>query len=125
MQDKTKNIISDQQTMKEEEAKFVQDPLIQRQIDENLHEDEEDGDIRKQIIDEVKKQIGLAGPLIAVSLLQYCLEVISIMFAGHLGQLSLSSASMATSFASFTGFSVLVSHFFLSFIPKLHLLFLS
>ncbi|XP_071691079.1 protein DETOXIFICATION 16-like [Rutidosis leptorrhynchoides] len=30
------------------------------------------------------------------------------MFAGHLGQLSLSSASMATSFASFTGFSVLL-----------------
>ncbi|MFS7959539.1 putative multi antimicrobial extrusion protein [Helianthus anomalus] len=98
--------------MIKEEAKAVQDPLIQRQFaDENLteheHEDE-DGDLRTQVIVEVKKQIGLAGPLIAVSLLQYCLEVISIMFAGHLGQLPLSSASMATSFASFTGFSVLL-----------------
>ncbi|KAI3730624.1 hypothetical protein L1987_61796 [Smallanthus sonchifolius] len=97
--------------MKEEEAKFVQDPLIQRQFNENLHEEEEDDDdddLRTQVINEVKKQIGLAGPLIAVSLLQYCLEVISIMFVGHLGQLPLSSASMATSFASFTGFSVLL-----------------
>ncbi|KAF5794032.1 putative multi antimicrobial extrusion protein [Helianthus annuus] len=98
--------------MIKEQAKAVQDPLIQRQYDDqNLteHEDEdEDGDLRTQVIVEVKKQIGLAGPLIAVSLLQYCLEVISIMFAGHLGQLPLSSASMATSFASFTGFSVLL-----------------
>lgn len=93
--------------MKEEEAEVVQEPLIQRQY----NEEEEDGDLKTRIFDEVKKQIRLAGPLIAVSLLQYCLEVISIMFAGHLGQLPLSSASMATSFASFTGFSVLVSHY--------------
>ncbi|GJZ89362.1 histidinol dehydrogenase, chloroplastic isoform X1 [Tanacetum coccineum] len=90
------------------ETKQVQDPLIQRQYDENLYGQEVDGGLRTQVIDEVKKQIGLAGPLIAVSLLQYCLEVISIMFVGHLGELPLSSASMATSFASFTGFSVLV-----------------
>ncbi|KAD0410223.1 hypothetical protein E3N88_44308 [Mikania micrantha] len=96
--------------MTQDEAKMDQDPLIQRQFVENLNEEDEDedGDLRKQVIDEVKKQIGLAGPLIAVSLLQYCLEVISIMFVGHLGQLPLSSASMATSFASFTGFSVLL-----------------
>jgi MATE family multidrug resistance protein len=31
------------------------------------------------------------------------------MFVGHLGELSLSGASMATSFASVTGFSLLVS----------------
>ncbi|GKC18847.1 DETOXIFICATION 16-like protein isoform X1 [Tanacetum coccineum] len=90
------------------ETKQVQDPLIQRQCDENLYEQEVDGGLRTQVIDEVKKQIGLAGPLIAVSLLQYCLEVVSIMFVGHLGELPLSSASMATSFASFTGFSVLI-----------------
>ncbi|KAF7131525.1 hypothetical protein RHSIM_Rhsim09G0101600 [Rhododendron simsii] len=51
----------------------------------------------------------LAGPLIAVSLLQYCLQVISIMFVGHLGELPLSSASLATSFASVSGFSVLAT----------------
>ncbi|GJY33034.1 hypothetical protein Tco_0417503 [Tanacetum coccineum] len=89
------------------ETKQVQYPLIQRQYDENLYGQEVDGGLRTQVIDEVKKQIGLAGPLIAVSLFQYCLEVILIMFGGHLGKLPLSSASMATSFASFTGFSVL------------------
>ncbi|KAI3733897.1 hypothetical protein L6452_13355 [Arctium lappa] len=92
-----------------EEAKVIEDPLIQRQYDEDIpEEEEEEGCLRAQVYDEVKKQILLAGPLIAVSLLQYCLEIISIMFVGHLGQLPLSSASMATSFASFTGFSVLL-----------------
>ncbi|KAJ6431774.1 hypothetical protein OIU84_019119 [Salix udensis] len=63
---------------------------------------------RDDFIGEAKKQLLLSGPLIAVSLLQYCLQIISIMFVGHLGELALSSASMACSFASVTGFSVLL-----------------
>ncbi|CAL1369595.1 unnamed protein product [Linum trigynum] len=61
-----------------------------------------------ELWEEVEKQAWLAGPLIAVSLLQYSLNLISVMFVGHLGELSLSSAAMATSFASVTGFSVLL-----------------
>ena len=64
---------------------------------------------RQQVGEEIKKQLWLAGPLILVSLLQYCLQMISVMFVGHLGELSLSGASMATSFATVTGFSLLVS----------------
>lgn len=66
---------------------------------------------RKEIVEEVKKQVWLAGPLIGVTLLQFCLQLISVMFVGHLGELALSGASMATSFASVTGFSLLVSFF--------------
>ncbi|CAN1240332.1 Protein DETOXIFICATION 16 [Linum grandiflorum] len=43
--------------------------------------------------------------MIAVSLLQYSLNLISVMFVGHLGELILSSASIATSFAPATGFT--------------------
>jgi multidrug resistance protein, MATE family len=57
---------------------------------------------------EVRRQVGLAAPLVACSLLQYSLQVVSVMFAGHLGELSLSAASVASSFANVTGFSVLV-----------------
>ncbi|CAH1423276.1 unnamed protein product [Lactuca virosa] len=57
---------------------------------------------------ELKQQLKLAGPLCVVSLLQYSLEIISVMFVGHLGELSLSAASMATSFASVTGFSFML-----------------
>lgn len=63
---------------------------------------------RKLLVEETKKQLWLAGPLISVSLLQYCLQVISVMFVGHLGELALAGASMATSFASVTGFSMLM-----------------
>lgn len=62
----------------------------------------------EQILEEVKKQLWLAGPLVSVSLLQFCLQLISVMFVGHLGELALSGASMATSFAGVTGFSLLV-----------------
>ncbi|KAK8962813.1 MATE efflux family protein 5 [Platanthera guangdongensis] len=61
-----------------------------------------------EVFAELKKQLSLAGPLIASSLLQYILQVISLMFVGHLGRLSLSGASMATSFAGVTGFSVMM-----------------
>ncbi|KAI4357717.1 hypothetical protein L6164_001649 [Bauhinia variegata] len=63
---------------------------------------------RGDIVEEAKRQLWLAGPLIAVSLLQYSLQVISIMFVGHLGKLPLSGASLGSSFASVTGFSVLL-----------------
>ncbi|PNT60859.1 hypothetical protein BRADI_5g07146v3 [Brachypodium distachyon] len=59
------------------------------------------------LVTEVKKQLYLAGPLIAGSLLQNVVQMISVMFVGHLGELALSSASIATSFAGVTGFSLL------------------
>ncbi|PWZ16695.1 Protein DETOXIFICATION 16 [Zea mays] len=62
---------------------------------------------RPAVSAEVTRQVGLAAPLVACSLLQYCLQVVSVMFAGHLGELSLSGASVAASFANVTGFSVL------------------
>lgn len=64
---------------------------------------------RSEVLVEIKKQAWLAGPLISVSLLFYSLQMISLMFVGHLGELPLSGASMATSFATVTGFSLLVS----------------
>ena len=68
---------------------------------------------RDEIWDEVKRQVLLAGPLVTVNVLISCLQMISVMFVGHLGQLPLAGASMATSFASVTGFSLLVRTLFL------------
>ena len=63
---------------------------------------------KEAFLEEVRKQLWLAGPLISVSLLQFSLQLISVMFVGHLGEVALSGASIATSFASVTGFSLLV-----------------
>lgn len=89
--------------MREKES----DPLISNE--EIISNYDGDEDAREGFMEEVKVQLGLAMPLIAVNMLQYSLQVISVMFVGHLGQLHLSSAAMATSFASVTGFSVLVT----------------
>ncbi|PUZ75175.1 hypothetical protein GQ55_1G129200 [Panicum hallii var. hallii] len=59
------------------------------------------------MLSEVKKQLRLAGPLVAGFLLQNVVQMISVMFVGHLGELELAGAAMATSFANVTGFSLL------------------
>nr|CAN63544.1 hypothetical protein VITISV_035001 [Vitis vinifera] len=70
--------------------------------------DVDDKDLwRVEIGEEVKKQLALAGPLTIVGVLRYLTQAVSLMFVGHLGELPLASASMAASFASVTGFSLL------------------
>ncbi|XP_071907727.1 protein DETOXIFICATION 16-like [Coffea arabica] len=63
---------------------------------------------KDDILAEAKKQLWLAGPLMFVNLLLTLIQTISVMFVGHVGELALSGASMATSFASVTGFSLLI-----------------
>lgn len=58
---------------------------------------------------EIKRLGYLAGPMVAVVLSQYSLQVISMMMVGHLGELALSSTAIAVSLAGVTGFSLLVS----------------
>ncbi|KAK7852338.1 protein DETOXIFICATION 12 [Quercus suber] len=57
---------------------------------------------------ELKRLGFLAGPMVAVTLSQYMLQVISLMMVGHLGELALSSAAIATSLSGVTGFSLLL-----------------
>ncbi|XP_059636265.1 protein DETOXIFICATION 16-like [Cornus florida] len=97
----------------EEKQGLLQSPLLVVENDEvfECSRKVQDGlsSLNKdEILEEVKKQLSLAGPLVCVNLLLYCLQVISVMFVGHLGDLPLSGASMATSFASVTGFSLLI-----------------
>ncbi|OMO80270.1 Multi antimicrobial extrusion protein [Corchorus capsularis] len=56
---------------------------------------------------ELKKGSRIAVPMVAVALLQYLLQVVSVIMVGHLGQLSLSSVAIATSLTNVTGFSLL------------------
>lgn len=51
----------------------------------------------------------LAAPMVAVTLAQYSVTVVSTMVVGHLGELALSGAAISSSLCSVTGFSLLVS----------------
>ena len=64
--------------------------------------------------EEMKKLGYLAGPMAAVTLSFYMIQVISLMMVGHLGKLYLSSTALAISFATVSGFSFLVCIFPLS-----------
>ncbi|CAN1291523.1 Protein DETOXIFICATION 16 [Linum perenne] len=74
--------------------------------EEEEEEEAEEGD--GGWVRELKKQIWVAGPMVVVSLFQYSLQLISVMYVGRLGQLPLASASLATSFAGVTGFSFMM-----------------
>lgn len=60
------------------------------------------------IISETKRQLCLATPIVVGCLLQKIILTTSIMFVGHLSELALASASLATSFAAVTGFTLMV-----------------
>ncbi|XP_012833317.1 PREDICTED: MATE efflux family protein 5-like [Erythranthe guttata] len=62
----------------------------------------------REIAGEMKKLGYLAGPMVAVTLSHYLLQVISLMMVGHLGELSLSSTAIAISLAGVSGFSLLL-----------------
>ena len=90
------------------EKPWLESSLISSSDKSLVSSDGEDMGRGGEVLAEVKKQLWLAGPLIGSNLLQNVLQVISVMFVGHLGELALFGASMATSFAGVTGFSLLV-----------------
>ncbi|XP_024641533.1 protein DETOXIFICATION 16 isoform X2 [Medicago truncatula] len=71
------------------------------------------GICRKDITEEVKKQLWLAVPMVFASVFQYSLQMISLMFIGHLDdEVLLAGASLANSFMNVIGISVLRPHDF-------------
>ncbi|XP_050374162.1 protein DETOXIFICATION 14-like isoform X2 [Argentina anserina] len=78
-------------------------------IKETKEENREEGGFQRcgGFVREVKKLGYIAGPMVAVNLSQYFLQIISIMIVGHLGQLFLSSTAIAISFCAVTGFSLI------------------
>ena len=66
-------------------------------------------------LQELKRVSCIALPMVVVTISQHFSRVASMMMVGHLGELSLSGTSIATSLTNVTGFSLLVmSSFFFS-----------
>ncbi|CAN6812381.1 unnamed protein product [Brassica oleracea] len=62
---------------------------------------------RGQLTVELKKLSLLAAPMAIVTIAEYLLPVISVIVAGHNGELQLSGVALATSFTNVSGFSIL------------------
>ncbi|XP_027923250.1 protein DETOXIFICATION 16-like [Vigna unguiculata] len=63
---------------------------------------------RKEIKEETKKQLWLAVPMIFVCVFQFSLQLISLMFVGHLNELFLAAVSLSSSITNAFGFNVMM-----------------
>ncbi|CAO2815008.1 unnamed protein product [Amaranthus hypochondriacus] len=61
-----------------------------------------------EIGEEIKRVSKLGGPMVAVMMAQYMIQVVTLMMVGHLGNLYLASTALAVSIAAVTGFSLLL-----------------
>lgn len=59
-------------------------------------------------VKEAKNQLLFSLPMIVVNSCFYFINLVSVMFAGHLGKLELASSNLANSWAMVTGFSFMV-----------------
>ncbi|KAF5751877.1 hypothetical protein HS088_TW02G00896 [Tripterygium wilfordii] len=90
---------------KAEEKKGMEENLIPKQREDS---DYSSSSLTWEVFFEEVKRLGwIAAPMVAVNLSLFLLQVISMMMAGHLGELSLSSAAIAVSLSGVTGFSFL------------------
>ncbi|XP_043701904.1 protein DETOXIFICATION 19-like [Telopea speciosissima] len=58
-------------------------------------------------VEEAKQQVSFSVPMILTSVSYYCITLISVMFAGHLGDLELAASTLANSWAMVTGFALM------------------
>ncbi|EYU26372.1 hypothetical protein ABFS82_08G186900 [Erythranthe guttata] len=83
-------------------AAAVTSPLLDRKA-------AADGWLNKVIdVEEAKDQIVFALPMIVTNVSYYFIPLVSVMFAGHIGELELAGSNLANSWAAVSGFALMV-----------------
>ncbi|KAK7295756.1 hypothetical protein RJT34_18668 [Clitoria ternatea] len=96
--------LSSREMGKEEAA-----PLVRKSSDSENEVNDDGVALESAFWVEFKRVGSMAAPMVAVTVSQYLLTVVSLMMVGHLTILaSFSGVALATSFAEVTGFSVLL-----------------
>ncbi|KAL0320658.1 UNVERIFIED_CONTAM: protein DETOXIFICATION 18 [Sesamum radiatum] len=86
-------------------SEAVRSPLLERKAAAAA----EDGWLNKVIdVEEAKDQILFALPMILTNVSYYVIPLVSVMFAGHLGELQLAGSNLANSWAAVSGFDLMV-----------------
>nr|POE75971.1 protein detoxification 19 [Quercus suber] len=86
-------------------------PSLEASDHHHNEEEETNRGCCKNVLDvvEAKTQLLFSLPMILTNVFCYLITLISVMFAAHLGKLELASATLASSWASVTGLSVVIS----------------
>ena len=61
-----------------------------------------------EVVEEVKQQVMFSLPMILTNVAFNSIPLISVMFAGHLGDLELAGSTLANSWATVTGYTLMV-----------------
>ena len=90
---------------------FEAAPLLERSNSSSVEEGEKWRLRWKKVLDveEAKNQILFSLPMILTNVFYYLIPLVSVMFAGHLGELELAGATLANSWAMVTGFAFMVT----------------
>ncbi|OMO73247.1 Multi antimicrobial extrusion protein [Corchorus olitorius] len=62
-------------------------------------------------MEEGKNQVRFSLPMILTNVSYFSITLVSVMFAGHLGEIELAGATLANSWATVTGFAFMVTPF--------------
>ena len=75
------------------------------------HQETNNGGWWKKVLDveEAKKQLLFSFPMIVTNVFYYSITLVSVMIAGHLGELELAGATLANSWAVVTGLATMVT----------------
>lgn len=84
-------------------------PLLEG-VDDDHGGERRDGRWWKRVLDveEAKKQLLFGLPMILSNVFYYSITLVSVMFAGHLGDLELAGSNLANSWATVTGLAFMV-----------------
>ncbi|WCJ33247.1 MATE efflux family protein [Euphorbia peplus] len=92
--------------MEEDAEKNMKEKLLL--LAKNRPDEDEDSGLNFQVLTEEGKEICyIGGPMMAVVLSLYMINVIAMMMVGHLGELALSSSAISISLSAVTGFSLM------------------
>lgn len=88
----------------------INTPLIEA-VGDDRGEEETKGGWGKRVLDveEAKKQMLFSLPMILTNVFYYSITLVSVMYAGHLGELELAGATLANSWAVVTGIAFMVT----------------
>lgn len=86
-------------------------PLLESSRNGEEEEESKGGRWWKKVLDveEAKNQVFFSLPMILTNISFYLITLVSVMFAGHYGELELAGATLANSFATVTGFDFMVT----------------
>ncbi|KAH7861311.1 hypothetical protein Vadar_024471 [Vaccinium darrowii] len=81
-------------------------------VEVEVNNESEDGWWKKVVdLEEIKKQVLYSLPMIITNVSYYLIPVVSVLFAGHLGDLELAGSNLANSWATVTGYAFMTHSF--------------